>query len=302
MPEAAVALGRQGNPVAPHRALLGDGRLHLQDGPIDLVVEAFGAADGVAAAYRAAADRFEGLLGGLCTELAELRRPVAPGPCRLHDPIARRMHEAVAPYATRGLITPMAAVAGAVAEAILAAMIAAGEIDRAYVNNGGDIALHLAPGQAFDIGLVDRPDRPSLFARARLSTADGIGGIATSGWRGRSFSLGIADAVTVLAGHAADADAAATIIANAVDLPNHPGILRQPADQLQPDTDLGPTLVTRAVPDLSPTERACALDAGAETAGRALRAARVRAVALHLQGETRIVGHGLTALPEASHA
>ena len=49
-------------------------------------------------------------------------------------------------------------------------------------------------------------------------------GIATSGWRGRSFSLGIADAVTVLAATAAEADAAATVIANAVDLPGHPAI------------------------------------------------------------------------------
>ena len=64
-------------------------------------------------------------------------------------------------------------------------------------------------------------------------------GIATSGWRGRSFSLGIADAVTVLADRAAAADAAATIIANAVDLPGHPAIVRVPACELAPDSDLG---------------------------------------------------------------
>ena len=64
-------------------------------------------------------------------------------------------------------------------------------------------------------------------------------GVATSGWRGRSFSLGIADAVTVLAATAAAADAAATIIANAVDLPGHPAIARRPASELEDDSDLG---------------------------------------------------------------
>ena len=51
----------------------------------------------------------------------------------------------------------------------------------------------------------------------RIRHGDGVGGIATSGARGRSFSLGIADSVTVLAEDAATADAAATLIANAVD-------------------------------------------------------------------------------------
>ncbi|WP_204349766.1 hypothetical protein, partial [Klebsiella pneumoniae] len=81
---------------------------------------------------------------------------------------------------------------------------------------------------------------------------DGIGGIATSGAQGRSFSLGIADSVTVLARDAASADAAATLIANAVDL-DHPAIRRRPARNLDPDSDLGDRLVTVGVGDLTPT-------------------------------------------------
>ena len=69
-------------------------------------------------------------------------------------------------------------------------------------------------------------------------------GVATSGWRGRSFSLGIADAVTVFAGTAAVADAAATLIANAVDLPGHPAFARAPARRCDPQSDLGERLVT----------------------------------------------------------
>jgi len=288
----------------PQIALLPDGRrLHLQDGPIDLVVEAIGAAAAVQAAYAAAARRFTGLLDELCDELPALRAPARPDHSALHGPIARRMHDAVAPYAAGTFITPMAAVAGAVAEAVLAAMVAAAPLDRAYVNNGGDIALHLAPGQRFTIGLVDRPDRPGLpgrpglFGTTVLAAEDALHGIATSGWRGRSFSLGIADAVTVLAVGAADADAAATVIANAVDLPGHPAILRQPARDLHPDSDLGDRPVTRDVGLLHPAEIDAALEAGAAVAEDLVARGLIRAAALHLAGETRTVGLGGDMLP-----
>ena len=156
----------------------------------------------------------------------------------------------------------MAAVAGAVADEVLAALCRPARLRKAYVNNGGDIALHLGADAEVRIGMVDRPDRPSLFGHVTLSGRDPVRGIATSGWRGRSFSLGIADAVTVLAGTAAAADAAATIIANAVDLPDHPGIERVAARLLQPDSDLGRRRVTRAVPRLADGDVGRALDGG----------------------------------------
>jgi len=277
----------------PQIALLPDGRrLHLQDGPIDLIVDARGTAESVRAAYEAAARRFTGLLDELCDELPLLRAPARLESCPLQGGVARRMHEAVAPYAAGTFITSMAAVAGAVAEAVLAAMTAAAPLSRAYVNNGGDIALHLAPGQGFTIGLVDRPDRPGLFGTTVLAAEDGIRGIATSGWRGRSFSLGIADAVTILAAGAADADAAATVVANAVDLPGHPAIARVPARELQPDSDLGDRPVTRGVGPLAPDEIDAALAAGAATAETLIARGLIRAAALHLAGETRTVGLG----------
>jgi ApbE superfamily uncharacterized protein (UPF0280 family) len=192
-------------------------------------------------------------------------------------------------------ITPMAAVAGAVADEVLAAMTAAAHLARAYVNNGGDIAIFLAPGERFAIGLVDRPDRRSLdpsalFARTVLSAEDHIGGIATSGWRGRSFSLGIADAVTVLARDAAAADAAATVVANAVDLAHHPAIVRVPACDLAPDSDLGDLLVTRGVGALTAAEIDAALAAGVAVAEGLVQRGLIAGAALHLAGETRVVG------------
>jgi hypothetical protein len=270
--------------------MLADGRrLHLQDGPIDLIVEAWGSDADVRAAYDAAARRFTGLLDALCEELPELRKAADPVSCRLRGKIARRMHAAVAPCAAEHFITPMAAVAGAVAEEILGAMVDAADLNRAYVNNGGDIALHLGEGQHFTVGLVDRPDRPGLMKTTIIDFGDPARGIASSGRHGRSFSLGIADAVTVLAKTAAQADAAATIIANAVDLPGHPAILRCPAHDLQPDSDLGARLVTRDVGALTRREIEEALEAGADKARVLLARGLIESAALRLHGETRIV-------------
>ena len=284
--------------------LLEDGRrLHLNDGPIDLIIEAFGETNEVGAAYHVAAQRFATMLDELCAELTLLRQAAQIDGPLPSGAIARRMAAAVAPYCERTFITPMAAVAGSVAEEILHAMTAAASLSRAYVNNGGDIALHLAPGEHFVAGMVERPDRPSLFGTVRLDAGQPVRGIATSGWRGRSFSLGIADAVTVLADSAAMADAAATIVANAVDLPGHLSVVRVPAQSLAPDSDLRDRLVTQGVGQLSSAEIAAALDAGEAVARSLLSRGLIRSAALHLHGDTRVVGLNLEstiiALPES---
>ena len=264
-------------------------RLHLQDGPIDLVIEAFGSRAEVRTAYDATITRFQTALDELCSELPLLRMPAGPRTPMPKGTIARRMATAVAPYAEGTFITPMAAVAGAVAEEILAAMTSAAKLSKAYVNDGGDIALHLAPGEQFVVGMIDRPDRPSLFGTATLGSSDTVRGIATSGWHGRSFSLGIADAVTVLARCAAMADAAATIIANAVDLPGHAKVQRVPARSISPDSDLGERPVTTFVGELSAEDIMYALDQGAAVAEQLRSEGLIHSAALLLQGETRIV-------------
>jgi ApbE superfamily uncharacterized protein (UPF0280 family) len=191
----------------------------------------------------------------------------------------------------------MAAVAGAVAEEILGAMVHAARLERVYVNNGGDIALLVAHGEHFTVGLMDRPDERGLMRTTTIQSSDPTRGIATSGWRGRSFSLGIADAVTVLARTASHADAAATIIANSVDLPGHPAIIRFPAHDLQPDSDLGARLVTRDVGDLSGREIRDALEAGAGCARKLLALGLIEGAALRLLGETHVVAlKGLDAI------
>jgi ApbE superfamily uncharacterized protein (UPF0280 family) len=350
-------------------ALLPDGRLHLQHGPIDCLCQAWGSPAEIRAAYRQAADFFQTVLSNLCAELPLLRQPL-PAP-RPQGAIARSMHAACTPFATK-FITPMAAVAGAVADAVLAAMCHGRTLSKAFVNNGGDIAFHLAPGTSLRCGLVTdlaasvlssptsvpsspvstppwpvsaptpswpglsggastratgagtratgagtratgagtqtRPPLPAPASNRReiagtvTPPLDGIflltavhpaRGLATSGRAckgqgGRSFSFGIADSVSVLARTAAQADAAATIIGNAVDLPAHPAIDRRPASAIDPDSDLGDRLITFDVGSLSDETIVAALDAGAIMADNLLQAGLIEGAVLSLRGRVRI--------------
>jgi len=259
---------------------LPDGRrLHLHHGPIDMIVGAEGT--GRDAAMKRAAARFDTLLDDLVSELPRLRAPDGPLP---EGETARLMARAVAPFAP-AFITPMAAVAGAGAETVLAAIRDGSGVDRAYVNNGGDVAFHLSPGQEIQAAIA-----APVFGTIRIRFDDPVRGIATSGRGGRSHSLGIADSVTVLARSAALADAAATLIANAVDLPGHPGITRVPARELSPDSDLGARCVTTQVATLTPGDIAHALDGGALRARGYLARGLITGALMTLQGEARSIG------------
>ncbi len=275
-------------------ARLADGRLHLQHGPIDLIIEAFGAVEEVERAYVQATERFGDILPTLVGELPVLRRPLVDAYPLLQGPVARRMAEATWPHRAV-YITPMAAVAGAVADEMLQALIRGRTLDKAYVNDGGDIAIHLTAGQELRAGIFAQ----GLDGMARLTAERPVRGIATSGRGGRSFSLGIADSATVLAATAAAADAAATLIANAVNVDN-PAVERRPARDLDPDSDLGDLSVTVAVGTLPLDAVAEALDRGAAEARRLRRSGLIDSAALSLQGEWRLeTGEAPLALVEA---
>lgn len=275
-------------------ATLPDGRLHLQEGPIDLVIGAEG--PGAREALRAAEHAFRGILEGLVAELPLLRQPVGDTPPALAGPVARRMAEAVWPYRL-DFITPMAAVAGAGADHVLAAMAAVPGLLAAHVNNGGDIALHLAPGQKLRVGLVTQLAHGVPEGSVTIRAEDPVRGVATSGWPGRSFSRGIADAVTVLARNAAEADAAATIIANAVDA-DHPAIRRAPACSLDPDSDLGSLLVTTDVGPLPAPVAEEALARGIAVAAQLVGRGRITGALLALGERIRAVGPAQDLLEE----
>ncbi|MER9602861.1 UPF0280 family protein [Mesorhizobium sp. M0243] len=283
----------------PQAHWLQDGRrLHLNHGPIDLIVEVFGEADECRRAYEQAVARFQTILMELVEELPELRLPAFfLAPRTFAGPTARRMEAAVMPLA-ECFITPMAAVAGSVADEMLAALLEGRKLDRAYVNNGGDCAIHI--GREQSMGLAVAGTGNGMADRITIRAEDGVRGVATSGWRGRSFSLGIADAVTVLARTGAEADAAATLIANAVDLPSNPAIRRISAHELSPDSDLGSRLVTQGVGTLAPGEVAQALDNGLAVAEDFRRRGLIAGSALFLGGEARISGSVALAAPNKS--
>lgn len=272
--------------AAAGRMLPDGARLHLHHGPIDLILWADEAAR--RAAYARASARFATVLDELVAELPDLR---SADPPPLRGPVARRMQAATAPFRPV-FVTPMAAVAGAVADEVLSVMAADPGLRKAYVNNGGDIAVHLAPGEGFTAAMAG--------GRVALQASAPWRGVATSGWRGRSHSLGIADAVTVLARSGAAADAAATLIANAVDLPGNPAVARRPARELAPDSDLGDLPVTAGVGPLSAAEAAVALGRGRVAAEDYLARGLIGAAFLMLNGQTCTAGSA--ALTELHHA
>jgi uncharacterized protein len=273
----------------PTAQLLPDGRrLHLQHGPIDLIVEAWGPPEEVALAYRQAWARFQDILTTLVDEVPLLRRPVDAAHPGVAGPVARRMLAACIPHASTRFVTPMAAVAGAVADEMLASLVAGRNLEKAYVNDGGDIALHLTPGASLAAGLVADVEAPAIDGLARIAYATPVRGVATSGQGGRSFSLGIADSVTVLARDGAAADVAATLIGNEVNI-DSPSVRRAPARTLDPDSDLGDRPVTVEIGALAAEEIAAALDSGAREAERMLGAGLIHGAVLTLRRQFRVV-------------
>ena len=256
--------------------------MRLQHGPIDVVVRAWGDSHEVERAQQQVKERFETILAELVAELPRLREPVSGTYPLFAGSTARRMAAAVWPH--RGTyVTPMAAVAGAVAEELLHALLAGRKLEKAFVNDGGDIALYLSPGASLRAGIVNDIVHPGIDATAEIPFASPVRGIATSGWRGRSQSLGIADAVTVLAPTASQADAAATLIANAVNA-DHPAIERRPARELREDSDLGDLPVTVSVGELPVSQVRIALSRGLEAARRMQDMGLISAAYLALQG------------------
>ncbi len=286
-----------------------NGRLHLQHGPIDLIIGVDdgntardGATDRRACAFAAAIARFDTVLDELVSERPLIRAPAHPQGPMPKGSVARRMALAVRPFAHDHFITPMAAVAGAVADEMLAAMLSAFDPAdrpaRAYVNNGGDIAIHLERDAEFRVRMA-REDGASLgdFSLRAYNPARGI---ATSGRGGRSLSMGIADSVTVIAADAAAADAAATLVANAVDLPGHPAVERARASDIVDDSDLGERPVVTACGPLTDTEIASALSLGLAKAERFIALGLIDRAGLFLGHQGRLAMPATSVAPLAA--
>ena len=182
-------------------------------------------------------------------------------------------------------LTPLAAVAGATADMVADRARDLGA-DKVVVNNGGDIALLLGPGQEALVGLK-LPDsekgKGGMPGRLRVKAGMGIGGVATSGWSGRSFSKGVADLVTVWAESASLADAAATALGNEVRVESN-AVETAPAASLDPESDLDITPVTKRVGALNPDEICLALENGLEAARIMADRSLIKGCVLVVQG------------------
>jgi uncharacterized protein len=265
----------------PTAAILPCGtRLHLQHGPIDLIISADGQRE---RAFEAANARFRTVLTELVAELDALKQPITPTTVCPNGAVARLMHAAAMTFVGYGFLTRMAAVAGSVADAVLKSMTDGADVRRAYVNNGGDIALYLQEGESYSSAMVGHDGRE--LGQIIIQSGNNVGGIATSGRHGRSLSCGIADSVTVLSSCAAKADVAATLIANAVDLVNHPAITRRPANEVVVDSDLGERPVVVGCGPLTQPDRNTALRAGHDYALTMVKKNTIHAAALFLQND-----------------
>ncbi|MGH1492112.1 MAG: UPF0280 family protein [Acidimicrobiales bacterium] len=277
----------------PQISELADGRIHVNHGPIDLLITIDASSVRRAAATNALRDVCHGLLDGLVMDLDRLRSEDQSG-WIASGPTAKRMVDAAAAVSDLGFVTPMAAVAGSVAETVCDALWSGPSsphgLDRVIVNNGGDIAFALADGATLDVALADVMTG-ELSRTVRVGSNDPVRGIATSGRHGRSFTLGIADSVTVLAETASVADVAATVIASTVDLPGSARVTRSEASDIDASSDLGDRKVVTEVLPLSRDEEQQALQPGLELA-ETLRARSTIVAAFLKLGQSAAVAMG----------
>lgn len=267
---------------------LGPDRLRVESGPVSLVLAARWGNRTQPAELEAAGNRALEAL----EELAAHRALISVDARKVRNlsalpSVVRAMVEATRLF-PGPFLTPLIAVAGAVADAVADFLVERGA-SWAVVNNGGDVAIRLGKGESASVGVLPGLRSAEPVARFRILPEDAVGGAATSGAGGRSFTLGIADSVTVLAGTAAVADVAATLAANRVDL-DSPAVERVLAESVVPDTDLRGELVTRNVGPLMEGEVAEALDRGAAWAQARVEEGLIKGAILTLRGQWRFAG------------
>jgi len=258
--------------------LLGPGTVRLDYGPTQMVIQAVGPDLPETAAQDAARYAME-----LINDLAGVKAVAASSQHAIGDlcaypEVLRRMVTAVRSSGDADL-TPMAAVAGTVAD-LTAEYLQSRGAAKAIVNNGGDIALRLITGYSAQVGVAPAIDIPPTHILS-VHAGDGIGGVATSGLGGRSFTKGIATAAVVAAKTAALADACATSIGNAT-FAAHPAIKLVRAEAVDPLTDIAGHLVVREVGPLPPEIIQEALLNGWRRAEECFRLGLIQGVALFI--------------------
>lgn len=230
---------------------VGPGKLFLDYGPISMVIAASRDGEPLTALCRDASQIAVDCLTELGPQLKLLKRSwtqFEPGEL---SGVAVTMWQAVQATADNDL-TPMAAVAGALADKVADWLQQQGAT-KVLVNNGGDVAIRLLADETTKVGVMPEIGGEGFSKLVRLTSSDGIGGIATSGLGGRSFTCGVMESVTVLAKSCAVADAFATSLANASYIDSS-AVVRGLARLIDPDTDIPDLMVTESVGRLTPQE------------------------------------------------
>jgi len=195
--------------------------------------------------------------------------------------VVRKMIKACKQMEARDL-TPLAAVAGATSDIVADFLIGKGGT-KIIVDNGGDVAIRLEGNEKARVGIKTAVDARKPGYLLVIDSETGVGGVATSGLGGRSFTKGIASAVTVLSENSALADAAATVIANATNV-DDPAITRRLPETVYPDTDIAGEWVTESVGELPPKKIEEALQKGLTEAYRIHRKGHIKGAFIAIKG------------------
>ena len=244
-------------------ALLDEETVLAECGPMRLAIRAWQNGRPQIKLCRQAAAAAFSYLEAVAEHQAILSGSVAQITSPPENALAQRMIQSVKAVGADDL-TPMAAVAGTIADAVADWLFGRGPT-KIIVDNGGDIAIRLAAGQTATVGIRPQIDRLDISHIAHLDDYRSSWGVTTSGLGGRSFTRGIASAVTVIAATASIADAAATSIANACFVEDD-SIVQIPAEQIDPNTDLKGVNVTVDVGSLNRDKKIAAAGTALEKA------------------------------------
>jgi hypothetical protein len=196
--------------------------------------------------------------------------------------VVRRMIEATKKMEETDL-TPLAAVAGTTADMVADFMFSRGGT-KIIVDNGGDIAIRLREGEVARVGIKTEIDAKQPTYLISIDSTMGIGGVATSGLGGRSFTKGIASAATVISESASFSDAAATVIGNFTNVED-PNITRSLAEKIYPDTDIAGEWITVKVGRLCEEKIEKALTNGLSKANSICEKGLIKGAFIALQGK-----------------
>ena len=267
--------------------LLDKGRVMAEYGPMQLVISAsIGEVPQVEECVRAAKESFQHLeCVARCKDSISVPWHHISGPVR--DEVPLSMVSASRAVGDKDL-TPMAAVAGAIADAVADFLFDRG-MTKVVVSNGGDVAIRLTQEHSARIGIGALDSSKGYPFDIVLDGSRLAWGVATSGLGGRSLTKGIASHVTVVSTMAAYADAAATAVANATFVEDSE-VKQSLAEDMDANTDIRGSMVVTKVGRISEEKIALGLSRGRERAENLLARGIILGALIIIKDRVDLVG------------